>query len=557
MGGGQLFHPLQCLDPALGLTGLGSLRLKAGDVAFHVRTLHLLLLVGLLLLGQTFGTGTLEGAVATAIESDFALIDVRDVIDHGIEEVPVVGNQHQGARVAFEPLFEPDDGVEVQVVGRFVEQQQVRTIPGDQRQGQTRFLATGEIQHRLVDPRAAEVETTEEVAQGLLALGRRQTLQVQQRAGLGVQRVELMLGEVANHGVLATGQATGQWRKLTGEVLDQGRFTGTVRAEQANPCARGQLQLDLLEHGFVAVTQAGIGQIDQRAGDFLRFTENKIERRIDVGGGQLFHPLQCLDPALGLTGLGSLRLKAGDVAFHVRTLHLLLLVGLLLLGQTFGTGTLEGAVATAIESDFALIDVRDVIDHGIEEVPVVGNQHQGARVAFEPLFEPDDGVEVQVVGRFVEQQQVRWTHQGLRQVQTHPPATGEVPDLAIHLLVGEAQASQQLARPGVGGVPVGAVELGVQAGLCGTVMGRFGCRQVALHLAQAQVAIEHVVDRQAFERVDLLAHVGDTPVGRQEAITRVRVQFAPKQGEQARFAGAVGTDQAGFLAGVQGQLGVF
>jgi hypothetical protein len=88
-------------------------------------------------------------------------------------------------------------------------------------------------------------------------------------------------------------------------------------------------------------------------------------------------------------------------------------------------------------------------------------------------------------------------------------------------------------------------------------MGRFGCSEVALHLTQAQVAIEHIVNRQAFERIDFLAHVGDTPVGRQEAITRVRVQLTPKQGEQARFAGAVGTDEAGFLAGVQRQLGVF
>ncbi|MNZ89409.1 hypothetical protein D3C78_1083330 [compost metagenome] len=317
------------------------------------------------------------------------------------------------------------------------------------------------------------------------------------------------------------------------------------------------MQLDLLQHGLVAVTQAGIGQVDQRAGNLLRFTEDKVERRIDVGSGQLFHPLQGLDPALGLTGLGGLGLEAGDVAFHVRTLRLLLLVGLLLLGQTFGTGALEGAVATAVQGDLALIDVGHVVDHGIEEVPVVGNQHQGAGITLEPLFEPDDGVEVQVVGRFVEQQQVRWAHQGLRQVQAHPPATGEIPDLAIHLLVGESKSGQQLARPGIGGVTVGAVEFRVQSGLSGTVMGRFGCRQVALHLAQAQVAIEHVVDRQAFEGVDLLAHVGDTPVGRQEAITRVRVQLTPKQGEQARFAGAIGTDEAGFLAGVQGQLGVF
>ena len=38
----------------------------------------------------------------------------------------------------------------------------------------------------------AEVETTQEIAQGLLTLGRRQTLHMQQRAGLGVQRVELV-----------------------------------------------------------------------------------------------------------------------------------------------------------------------------------------------------------------------------------------------------------------------------------------------------------------------------------------------------------------------------
>ncbi|MNT38814.1 hypothetical protein D3C72_1750230 [compost metagenome] len=95
------------------------------------------------------------------------------------------------------------------MVGRFVEQQQVRAFPGDQRQGQTRFFTTGEIQYRLINARATEVETAEEVTQSLLALGRRQTLQVQQRAGLGIQRIELMLGEVANHGVFATGQAPG------------------------------------------------------------------------------------------------------------------------------------------------------------------------------------------------------------------------------------------------------------------------------------------------------------------------------------------------------------
>ncbi len=166
-------------------------------------------------------------------------------------------------------------------------------------------------------------------------------------------------------------------------------------------------------------------------------------------------------------------------------------------------------------------------------------------------------VRVEVVGRLVEQQQIRRAHQCLRQVQAHPPATGEVPDLTIHLLVGEPQPGQQLAGTGIGGIAVGAVEFRVQTCQGRAIVGRFGDRQVALHLAQTHVAIEHIVDRQAFEGIDLLAHVGDTPIDRQEAVTRVRVQLAPQQGEQAGFAGTVGTDQAGFLAGVQSQLGVF
>ena len=241
----------------------------------------------------------------------------------------------------------------------------------------------------------------------------------------------------------------------------------------------------------------------------------------------------------------------------MRTLRLLLLVGLLLLGQTLGAGAFERGVAATVERQFALIDMGDVINHFVEEVAVVGNQQQGARIAFQPLFEPDDCVEVQVVGRFVEQQQIRGAHQCLCQIQTHPPATGEIADLTIHLLIGETKTGEQLARPRIGGVTVGAVEFCVQARQRGAVVGLFGGGKLALHLTQTQVAIKHIIDRQAPEGVDLLAHMRDAPVSRQQAIARIRMQLAAQQGEQAGFAGTVGADEAGFVAGVQGQLGVF
>ena len=105
----------------------------------------------------------------------------------------------------------------------------------------------------------------------------------------------------------------------------------------------------------------------------------------------------------------------------------------------------------------------------------------------------------------------------MSQVQAHAPATGEVGDRAVHLFVGKPKASEHLASASVGRVAVGAVQLRVQARLGGTVLGFFGLSQVVLHLAQAQVAIEHVVDGDTVQGVDLLAHMGNAPVGRQQA----------------------------------------
>ncbi|MNS66208.1 hypothetical protein D3C72_994100 [compost metagenome] len=168
------------------------------------------------------------------------------------------------------------------MVGRFVEQQQVRSLPGDQGQRQAGLLTTGEVHHRLVDAIAMEVEATQEVAQGLLTLGGGNALQVQQRAGLVVQRIQLVLGEVAHGQVLTPHQAARQWLELACEVLDQGRLASAVGAEQANARTGGELQLDLVEDRLVTVAQAAFGQAQQRAGDFLRLAENEVERRIDM-----------------------------------------------------------------------------------------------------------------------------------------------------------------------------------------------------------------------------------------------------------------------------------
>ena len=61
MRGRNLFHPLQCLDAALGLPGFGGLGLEAINKALDFGNSGLLAFETGLLLGQSLGALTLEG----------------------------------------------------------------------------------------------------------------------------------------------------------------------------------------------------------------------------------------------------------------------------------------------------------------------------------------------------------------------------------------------------------------------------------------------------------------------------------------------------------------
>jgi hypothetical protein len=70
------------------------------------------------------------------------------------------------------------------------------------------------------------------------------------------------------------------------------------------------------------------------------------------------------------------------------------------------------------------------------------------------ILQPADGVDVQVVGRLVQQQDVRVGEQGLGQQHAQLPARRHFAHRAVVLLGGDAHAQQQLAGAGLGGVAV-------------------------------------------------------------------------------------------------------
>ena len=121
--------------------------------------------------------------------------------------------------------------VQIEMVGWFVQQQQIGPLPDQQRQRQPRLFPAGEGRHRFQRPVAVKAETADEIAQCLLAGALVQFLQMPQRAPVRPQLLQLVLGKIADGQTLTDGYPPGQRRQYPGQQLDQGRFAGAVRAE--------------------------------------------------------------------------------------------------------------------------------------------------------------------------------------------------------------------------------------------------------------------------------------------------------------------------------------
>ena len=137
---------LQPFEPRLVLVHLRELAVAA--VALHE----------LLFAGDLFGlgAGVLGGpgiallalpvvrAVIAAEDRESSVAQLPDPGDGRVEERPVVRGDHERAGTATEVLLEPLERVEVEVVRRFVEQEEVRI--GDDQAGErrARLLATGQ-----------------------------------------------------------------------------------------------------------------------------------------------------------------------------------------------------------------------------------------------------------------------------------------------------------------------------------------------------------------------------------------------------------------------------
>ena len=249
--------------------------------------------------------------------------------------------------------------------------------------------------------------------------------------------------------------------------------------------------------------------------------------------------LERLEPALHLPCLARLGPEARDELHHVGHLALLARVHRLLQRESRRTLGLVRRVVARVERQPRALDAGDVRHATIEKVAIVRDDQQRAAEAAEPALEPDDRVEVEVVGRLVEQQQVGPARQRASEVEAHAPAAGELGDAALEVGVFEPESREQARGAGLGAVAVERRVALVQLAEARAIVRAFGVGERLLDRTQLVVTVEHEVERAAVERRGLLCDRGDAPMRGHGAGAALADELAAEQGKETGLAAAV------------------
>ncbi len=182
----------------------------------------------------------------------------------------------------------------------------------------------------------------------------------------------------------------------------------------------------------------------------------------------------------------------------------------------------------------------------------MADQQHGVRIALEVVLQPQGSLEVEVVGGFVQQQEVGLAEQHGGQRNAHAPAAGEISAGTLLLLGVEAEAVQDGRGTRGRAVRLDVRQPGMDVGDAVGIGGVLGLGQEGGALA---VGHQNGIDQALRPGRGLLRHHAHAGAVGQRDVAGIGMQFARDQLQQRRLAGAVAADQPGMVPGRQRQVG--
>ena len=327
------------------------------------------------------------------------------------------------------------------------------------------------------------------------------------------------VGDLQPHSV-AHGALPGS--QLFEQEAQEGGLAAAVGPEDADSVASHDEGGEAPHHGRGAVPELEVAGFDHQATGTLRFLYAQAHAAGGLAPGPLLGPHVEHGPhaalvagAAGLDALADEDLLALEEPVEALGLRHLA-------GQLRAAALQVGGVVAGPRAEAAPLELDDAGGQPLEEGAVVGDEEEGALEAQEEVLQPVDGVQVEVVGGLVQQQDVGMAGQGPGQQ-----------DAALH-------AAREGAEVGAG--------LQLQAGEDGLYL------VPDASLASADAGSHQMEGRPLQSRRDLLGQAGDAHVLLKVDVAGVRGQLSAHELHEGGLAGAVAAEQTDALALVQVQL---
>ena len=389
-----------------------------------------------------------------------------------VDEPAVVRDEDDRPFELEERLLQPFARVEVEVVRRLVEQEQIRAAEDDAGEGEAPLLASREGPHLLLHRVAPEVEKGEEVPCLAVEEARVEVANDVEDCP-GRREVSHLLVVVADEDSRSRHGAPRDRYQDAGHRLQERRLPAAVRSPQGDPLSAPQEERDgREERPGLGVARDESLQLEDPVARSPRLLESE-EDVVRVFPRRL-EPLQLRQHLP--SGLGLPRLLPGDVPPDEVLGPLDELP--LLLGRlrpdavALGLQLPVGVVVARVLLQDAVGDLDDPVGDGVEELPVVRDDERRLRGRVLPLDEPGfeelETGHVEVVRRLVEKEDRRVTEKEARDLRPVLLSPRELADGPVPRLPRQADAEEDALHPRVGLVATVSLETLAQ----GVVLGK-------------------------------------------------------------------------------------
>src|SRR6202012_5124575 len=216
------------------------------------------------------------------------------------------------------------------------------------------------------------------------------------------------------------------WAFAAGEYANQRGFACAVHTNQRDAIAAVDGEIHSLQDLLGPVVFREIAHLDDASAGCRRLREGEVNHRLFLRQLDALDLIQLLDAALDLLGLRRLIAKAVDEGLQMLDVLALVAPGGFELRATLLLLLQIAFVVTVIDVESLVPYLDDFGDGDIEEIAIVRDEDVAVGITVQVVLKPVACLEVEMVGRLIEQQQTRFCQQELGEGDAHLPSAGEL-----------------------------------------------------------------------------------------------------------------------------------